>query len=237
MPAAQIRALTFDVFGTAVDWRNSIARETEAILSKAGLKVDGQQVALAWRSFYQPSMEDVRSGRRAFTTLDRLHRESLLLVLHQIGINDLGDDIIDHLNRAWHRLDPWPDVVAGLHRLKKRFVLATLSNGNVALTVNMAKHAGLPWDLILGAEIAQAYKPDPRVYQNAMMLLNLRPEECLMVAAHNDDLVAAAATGMNTAFIVRSAEYGPGQTKDLKAEHPFDCVAEDFLDLADQLGV
>lgn len=182
-------------------------------------------------------MEEVRAGRRAFAKLDILHRENLLTVLDAFGIEGLEAATIDHLNHAWHRLDPWPDVVPGLHRLKQRFILGTLSNGNVALMVDMAKNAGLPWDVILGAEVAGAYKPDPKAYENAVALLDLDPSQCLMVAAHNDDLVAAAAIGMKTAFVARPTEYGSDQTKDQKAEHPFDIVAEDFLDLAAQLGV
>ena len=237
MANSNIKALTFDVFGTVVDWRNSIAREAEAILGKEGITVDGQAFALAWRARYQPSMEEVRAGRRAFAKLDILHRENLLSVLDEFGIKGLSDETIDHLNFVWHRLDPWPDVVAGLTRLKKGFILGTLSNGNVALIVNMAKNAGLPWDVVLGAEVANAYKPEPKAYMNAAELLGLETDACLMVAAHNDDLVAAAATGMKTAFVSRASEYGPAQTKDQKAEHAFDFVAKDFQDLADQLGV
>ncbi len=237
MTGSKIKALTFDVFGTVVDWRNSIAREAEAILGEEGVKVDGQALALAWRARYQPSMEEVRAGRRPFVKLDILHRENLLSVLDAFGIQGLKDTTIDHLNMAWHRLDPWPDVVAGLKRLKKRYILGTLSNGNVALIVDMARHAGLPWDVILGAEVAGAYKPDPNAYRKAADLLDLDPGQCLMVAAHNDDLVAAAGTSMRTAFVARPNEYGPGQTRDLEAEHAFDFVANDFLDLADQLGV
>ncbi len=237
MGGSDIKALTFDVFGTVVDWRNSIAREAEAILGNEGIAVDGQALALAWRARYQPSMEEVRAGRRPFVKLDVLHRENLLSVLDAFGIEGLKETAIDHLNQAWHRLSPWPDVVAGLQRLKTCFILGTLSNGNVALIVNMAKHAGLPWDVILGAEVAGTYKPDPSAYRNAAGLLNLDPGQCLMVAAHNDDLVAAAGTGMRTAFVSRPTEYGFDQTKDQKAEHTFDFVAKDFLDLADQLGV
>lgn len=237
MAGLSIKALVFDVFGTVVDWRNSIAREAEVILGDEGITVDGQALALAWRARYQPSMEEVRAGRRAFVKLDVLHRENLLSVLDAFGIEGLKAATIDHLNHAWHRLDPWPDVVPGLQRLKQGFIIGTLSNGNVALMVNMAKNAGLPWDVVLGAEVAGAYKPDPKAYRNAVALLDIEPAQCLMVAAHNDDLVAAAATGMKTAFIARPTEYGPDQAKDLKAEHSFDFVAEDFLDLAGKLDV
>lgn len=236
MTGLDIKALTFDVFGTVVDWRSSIARAAEQTLGEKGMNVDGQAFALAWRARYQPSMEEIRAGRRGFTKLDVLHRENLLSVLEAFGVEGLDEPAIDHLNRAWHRLEPWPDVVAGLTRLKQRHILAPLSNGNVALMVNLAKHAGLPWDVILGAEIARAYKPEPAAYQNAAALLDLDPGQCLMVAAHNDDLVAAAAVGMKTAFVPRPNEYGPAQTNDQRAEHPFDVVAKDFSDLADQLG-
>ncbi|MEZ5932568.1 MAG: haloacid dehalogenase type II [Alphaproteobacteria bacterium] len=230
-----IKALVFDVFGTVVDWRNSIAKEVETRLGEAGHGVDGQAFALAWRARYQPSMEEVRAGRRPFVRLDVLHRENLLNVLDNFAIHGLSESAIDGLNRAWHRLTPWPDVIAGLTRLKQRYIIAPLSNGNVALMVNMAKHAGLPWDVILGAEIAGAYKPDPEAYKRAVTLLDLDPGQCLMVAAHNGDLVAAAATGMKTAFIARPDEYGPGQTADLVAEHDFDVIADGFEDLADKL--
>lgn len=236
MPNHDVKALTFDVFGTVVDWRTSIAREVTALLGAKGIGVDGESFALAWRARYQPSMEEVRAGRRPFTRLDVLHRENLLEVLDEIGVDGLDEAAIDHLNRAWHRLDPWPDVVPGLARLKQAYIIAPLSNGNVALMVNLAKQGGLPWDVILGAEVARAYKPDPAAYRNAVDLLDLDPSQCLMVAAHNDDLVAAAATGMKTAFVARPNEYGPAQTKDRQAEHAFDIVARDFSDLAGQLG-
>lgn len=236
MAVSGIKALTFDVFGTVVNWRDSIAAEAEALLGREGHAVDGQAFALAWRARYQPSMEEVRAGRRPFAKLDLLHRENLLEVLDDFAIRGVPDTVIDELNHAWHRLTPWPDVVPGLRRLKRRYILGTLSNGNVALMVNLAKHGDLPWDVILGAEVANAYKPDPEAYRRAAALLDLDPVECLMVAAHNSDLVAAAKTGMKTAFIPRPTEYGPDQTQDLRAEHDVDLVAHDFLDLADQLG-
>ena len=236
MAVTGIKALAFDVFGTVVDWRNSIAREAEVLLAEQGHTVDGQAFALAWRARYQPSMEEIRAGRRPFVKLDVLHRENLLDVFSAFGIEGVPEPAIDALNRAWHRLAPWPDVVEGLGRLKRRHIIAPLSNGNVALLVNLARHAGLPWDVILGAEVAEAYKPDPKAYQRAAALLDLDPGECLMVAAHNDDLVAAAATGMKAAFVARPEEYGEAQTKDLSANHQVDVIAADFGDLADQLG-
>ena len=157
-------------------------------------------------------------------------------MLDELGIKGLSGAEIDHLNRAWHRLDPWPDVIEGLTRLRRRFILATLSNGNVALMVNMAKRAGLPWDAVLGAEVARAYKPQPEAYLRAADLLGLRPEQCMMVAAHNDDLLAARACGFRAAFVARPTEYGPNQTKDLRAEHDFDVTTESFIDLANKLG-
>lgn len=236
MVALNVEAITFDVFGTVVDWRNSTAREAETLLAQDGHTVDGQAFALAWRARYQPSMEEVRAGRRPFVRLDILHHENLLDVLHAFKLENVPETTIDQLNRAWHRLAPWPDVVSGLTRLKQRYIIAPLSNGNVSLMVNLAKHAGLPWDVILGAEVANAYKPDPEAYRRAAALLDHDPATCLMVAAHNSDLVAAAATGMKTAFVARPSEYGQGQITDLAPEHEFDVVAHSFDDLADQLG-
>ena len=230
MSIADVKALCFDVFGTVVDWRGSIAREVDAMFHR-----DGHAFADAWRGRYQPAMEEVRSGRRPWVKLDTLHRENLLAVLAEFEIT-LGDDEIDHLNRVWHRLDPWPDAVEGLQRLKKRYILATLSNGNVALMVNIAKHAGLPWDVILGAEVAGAYKPSPQAYLGSAALLDLAPGACMMVAAHNGDLVAAAACGLRTAFVARPGEHGPGQTSDLRATPGFDLAADSFVDLAGKLG-
>jgi 2-haloacid dehalogenase len=236
MDVASIKALTFDVFGTVVDWRGSLIREGEAFGAARRLAVDWARFADAWRALYQPQMERVRSGELPWTRLDDLHRMSLDRLLVDFGIRGLGEADVDHLNRAWHRLDPWPDAVAGLTRLKRRFILATLSNGNVALLVNMAKRAGLPWDAILGAEVARHYKPQPEAYLATADLLGLRPEQCLMVAAHNSDLVTAGRLGFRAAFVPRPAEHGPHQTRDLAPERPFDVVAKDFLDLAGQLG-
>jgi 2-haloacid dehalogenase len=180
-------------------------------------------------------MEEVRSGRRPFVRLDVLHRENLAAVLPNFGIDPAGVSSVelDDLSKAWHRLDPWPDVVAGLTRLKTRFIIAPLSNGNVALILNMAKHAGLPWDAILGAEVAQAYKPAPEAYLRTADILGLRPEEICMVAAHNNDLAAAQNCGLRTAFVPRRSEHGPNQTTDLRAEDEWDVIAVDFNDLAE----
>ena len=232
-----IKALTFDVFCTVVDWRSSIIREGEAFGRARGLTIDWGRFADAWRGLYQPAMDEVRSGRRPWTKLDDLHRESLVRLLGEFKIGGLTDAEIDDLNRAWHRLDPWPDAVPGLTRLKSRYILATLSNGNVALMVNMAKRAGMPWDTILGAEVAGVYKPQPKAYLRGAELLDLEPRECMMVAAHPNDLKAAAGCGFRTAYVPRPLEHGPGKAAAATpAPGAFDFVARDFVDLADQLG-
>ena len=237
MNPTEIRALTFDVFGTVVDWRSSLVREGETFAREHAIKgVDWTRFADAWRGLYQPMLERVRSGSLPWTKLDDLHRMALDKLLTEFGISGLAEADIDHLNRAWHRLDPWPDAVPGLTRLKRRFALATLSNGNVALIVNMARRAGLPWDAVLGAEVARHYKPQPQAYLTTAAMLGVEPGQCLMVAAHNGDLAAASKVGLRTAFVVRPTEYGPGQTKDLKAEQAWDVVADSFIDLADRLG-
>jgi len=237
MKPESIKALTFDVFGTVVDWRASIIREGEAFGRGRGLTLDWARFADAWRGLYQPAMDEVRGGRRPWTKLDDLHRESLVKLLDQFKITGLKTEEIDDLNRAWHRLDPWPDAVPGLVRLKSRYILATLSNGNVALMVNMAKRAGLPWDTILGAEVAGAYKPQPKAYLRSAELLGLEPSACLMVAAHPGDLKAAAGCGLRTAYVPRPLEHGPGKAAAAPAATgEFDIVARDFEDLADQLG-
>ncbi|MBI3452004.1 MAG: haloacid dehalogenase type II [Rhodospirillales bacterium] len=234
---AGIKALVFDVFGTCVDWRGSIAREAEAAARKIGVALDGAAFADAWRANYQPSMERVRGGAREWTILDVLHRETLEALKPRFGLAALDAAASDDLNRAWHRLDPWPDTVGGLARLKRQFVISTLSNGNTALLVNMAKRAGLPWDCVLGAEAFQRYKPQPEVYLGAASLLGLRPEAVMMVAAHNGDLAAAQALGLRTAFVLRPTEHGPGQKTDLRPAGDWDFTARDFSDLADQLRV
>src|SRR5213593_4647322 len=233
----QVKALTVDVFGTVVDWRGSITREGEALARTKNIRgVDWAKFADAWRALYQPAMQEIRSGRRPFTKLDDLHRMNLDRVLRDFSITGLSEPEIDHLNRVWHRLDPWPDVVAGLTRLKRKYILATLSNGNVALMVNMAKYAGLPWDAILGAEVAHAYKPQPEAYDRTAGFLDLKPGQCMMVAAHNGDLVAARGRGFHTAFVSRPLEHGPSKTRDVKAEHDFEVIADSFIDLAAKLG-
>jgi 2-haloacid dehalogenase len=233
---AGVKALGFDVFGTVVDWRASIIREGQALGRAKGLDVDWEAFTDAWRGLYQPALEKVRSGAQPWTRLDDLHRMSLDRLLEDFKIKGLGADEIDDLNRVWHRLDPWPDSVPGLTRLRKKYVLATLSNGNIALMVNMAKRAGLPWDAVLGAEPARAYKPQPEAYLRTADFLGRLPEECMLVAAHNSDLAAAARVGFRTAFVRRPTEYGPTQTRDLRADQSWDVVAESMVDLADKLG-
>ena len=235
-PLEAVKALTFDVFGTVVDWRSSIIEEGRALGRSKNIEADWVAFADAWRGRYQPSMSRVRDGEMPWTNLDNLHRASLDALLEEFGIAGLDEHEIDALNRAWHSLNPWPDSVAGLSRLKKKYILATLSNGNVALLVNMAKKAGLPWDAILGAEVTKHYKPQPECYLFSAQLLDLAPHECMLVAAHNGDLLAAGALGFRTAFVGRPTEYGPDQQADLQAEHPFDIVSESFTDLADKLG-
>lgn len=231
-----IRALTFDVFGTVVDWRSGVAREAEALLAPKGHTLDWGAFADAWRARYVPAMAKVRSGERPWAILDDLQRENLVALLQERGIGDLSAEEVEHLNRAWRRLDPWPDVVEGLTRLKRDYILASLSNGNVALIVNMAKRAGLPWDVILGAEVARAYKPDAEAYDSAARMLGLKPAQCLMVAAHPSDLAAAAARGFRTAYVHRPLEYGPSPAPRPRPVATFDFAVESFAELADRLG-
>ena len=235
-PVASVKALVFDTFGTVVDWRTSVTQEVEELARRKGLAVEGAKFADAWRAGYRPSMDRVRKGELPWTKLDRLHRMTLDKILIDFGITGLSETETDALNRAWHRLRPWPDAVAGLTRLKKKFIIAPLSNGNISLMTDMAKHAGLPWDCILGAELARHYKPDREVYQSAADILDLRPEEIMMVAAHSGDLRAAKDVGLRTAFVTRPLEYGPNGKPDLKAAIPVDISARDFNDLASQMG-
>ena len=237
MPAlANVQALVFDVFGTVVDWRASIIRDLGRFGVERGITADWTKFTDDWRALYQPAMDEVRSGRRAWTILDVLHRESLVTLLDRYKITGLSNADIDHLTRAWARLDPWPDSVTGLARLKRRYIIGPLSNGNVGLLTRMAKHAGLPWDVILGAETARAYKPLPESYLRNAALLNLEPARVMLVAAHNGDLKAAQAAGLATGFVPRPTEYGPGQTKDLAPTGQWDIVAASFIELADKLG-
>ena len=236
MTPSSIRALTFDVFGTVVDWRGSIIREGRALGKQKNLKVDWAVVADAWRDGYKPAMDRVRKRHLPWMRIDQLHRLILDDVLAKLHIDTLTAQDRDHLNLAWHRLRPWPDARSGLKRLKKRYVLATLSNGNMSLLVNMARNAGLPWDCVLSAELFRHYKPDPETYLGAAALLGLQPSEVLMVAAHKDDLQAAKRCGLRTAFVRRPLERGPDAKVDLSSDASFDFNTDDFSDLAAQLG-
>lgn len=230
-----IRALAFDVFGTVVDWRSSVIAQLEAFGRTSNVTADWARMADDWRAGYVPSMERVRSGELPWTRLDDLHRARLVELLAGAGVT-AADPEIDHLNRAWHRLDPWPDSVEGLTRLKRRFTITTLSNGNVSLLTNMAKRAGLPWDCVLSAEIFHHYKPDRETYLGTADILDVAPDELMMVAAHPSDLRAAREAGLRTAFVFRPAEYGPDRTLNRPADGEFEFIANDFLDLANQLG-
>ena len=229
--AVQVRALVFDVFGTVVDWRSSVAAEVRAL----GWPVEPAAFADAWRAGYVPAMQAVRDGRLPWAHIDGLHRRILDALLTERVLAPPEAEVAE-LNRVWHRLAPWPDSVAGLHRLKARFPVCTLSNGNVSLLMDMARHAGLPWDTIFSAELFGHYKPDPEVYLGAARLLDLPPEQVLMVAAHPSDLRAAAACGLKTAYVPRPLERGPGGAMEAWTPGEFDVVAEDFVALAAALG-
>ena len=233
---AGVKALVFDTFGTVVDWRTSVTREVEALAKRKGIAVDGAKFADTWRAGYAPSMNKVRTGEMPWTKLDALHRLILDKLLVDFKITGLSDTETDALNRAWHRLKPWPEAVAGLTRLKKKFVIAPLSNGNISLMTELAKHSSLPWDCILGAELVRHYKPDHEVYQSAADFLDLKPAEVMMVAAHLGDLRAAKTVGLRTAFVTRPLEFGPTGKPDLKGDASVDVSARDFNDLASQLG-
>ncbi len=237
MKTPRPRALVFDVFGTVVDWRGSLIREGKVLGEKKRLDLDWAAFADAWRGGYQPAMQKVRTGQLPWMNIDQLHRLILDDLLQQFDIRGLKEIEIDQLNRAWHRLAPWSDSVRGLKRLKKAFVISTLSNGNVSLLTNMAKNAGLPWDCIISAELFHHYKPDPESYLGAANMLGFKPGEVMLVAAHKDDLRAAKRCGLRTAFVRRPKEKGPHVKLDLAADRDFDHNSDDFLDLADQLGV
>jgi len=235
-PGGSVKALVFDVFGTVVDWRGSIIRELEAFARAKGIAADWAGFADAWRGGYQPAMQRVRLGELPWTRIDDLHRMILDRLLADHRIAGLSEAETDHLNRAWHRLDPWPDAVAGLARLKRRFIIGTLSNGNVALLVAMAKHAGLPWDVVFSAELAHHYKPDPEAYRLPPDLLGLPASEVMLVAAHPGDLAAAARQGLRIGYVLRPLEWGPGKPPHDVSGQRFDVVAEDFNRLAERLG-
>jgi len=231
-----IRAMFFDVFGTLVDWRTGVAREADRALRPLGYTLDWTRFADAWRAEYQPGMEEVRAGRIPFSKLDVLHRHNLERFIPRFGLTDLSESVRHELTLAWHRLDAWPDVPAALKRLQKKFLLAPVSNGNISLMVDLARRNRFPWDAILGAEIAGDYKPKPRVYLAACEAFDLDPAQCMMVAAHSNDLAAASACGLRTAHIARLGEYGPGTGERVPAV-PADFAAADLGDLAGKLGV
>jgi 2-haloacid dehalogenase len=231
-----VQALLFDVFGTVVDWRSSLIDDLSRFGAEKGLKADWAAFADDWRGLYQPAMDEVRTGRRPWTILDVLHRESLDKLIVKYAFAGLSEADKDHINRVWHRLKPWPDSVPGLTRLKKRYTIGPPSNGNIGLLTRMAKFGGLPWDVILGAEAARAYKPQPQAYLGSAQLINLKPEQVMLVAAHNSDLAAAAETGLRTAFVSRPSEYGPHQKRDFKADREWDVVTDSFTNLAKAMG-
>ena len=231
-PRSHPKVLAFDVFGTVVDWHSGIAREVQAL--RPG--VDGDAFANAWRAGYQPAMRRVKSGELGWTLIDDLHRLILDQILGQFGLADLTEEQRQHLNKAWHRLDPWPDVLAGLARLKTRHLICTLSNGNIGLLTHMAKRAGLQWDCILSAELFRAYKPDPATYLGVARVLDVAPAQVMLVAAHQDNLAAARTCGLQTAYIERVAEFGAAQPKDIAPDPANTVHARDFVALADLLG-
>ncbi len=233
---SEIKALTFDVFGTVVDWRSSIIRELREFGISKGTVADWAGFADKWRAGYAPSMDKVRKGELPWTDIDSLHRIVLERLLEEYNITGLGEDEKEHLNRAWHRLTPWPDSVEGLESIRKRFTVTTLSNGNLSLLVDLSKYGGLTWDCILSSELAGHYKPDKEVYLTAAGLLGLSPGQIMMVAAHTDDLEAAKDVGFGTAYVSRPYEFGPNAISDEAEDMPFDIIAQDFSDLARKLG-
>ncbi len=235
-PAADVKLLVFDVFGTVVDWRSSVIAEGEQLGKAKGLSADWAAFTDTWRAAYAPSMDKVRKGDLPWTKLDDLHRMSLDELLHRFKIEGLTEEEKDHFNRVWHRLKPWPDSVEGLARLRKRHLIAPLSNGNLALLTDMAKHVGLPWDCILSAELVRHYKPDAEVYRSAYEFFNLKPGEVMMVAAHPGDLLVPKKLGMKTAYVHRPKEHRGPEPK-LPPTGTFDFVVKDFLELASRLGL
>ena len=231
-----VKALAFDVFGTVVDWRGSIMREGAAFGAEHGIRVDWARFADAWRAGYRPAMQKVRSGALPWLRIDALHRLILERLLSEHGMSGLSEDDIEHLNRVWHRLDPWPDAVPGLTRLKKRYANTPLSNANLALHPNMAKRPGVPSDCIISAELFRHYKPDPETYLGTAELLGIAAAELMLVACHPDDLRAARAAGCRTGYVARPLEMGPGQPPVHVEEGEFDVVARDFVELAGRLG-
>jgi len=234
-PAAGTKALVFDVFGTVVDWHGSVAREVRVLARSKGQRLNAVKFARAWRAGYRPAMDRVLRGEAPFEKIDAIHRAILEDALTQFRFTTLTEEEKAHLNLVWHRLKPWPDSVRGLKRLKSKYTIATLSNGNTSLLVDMAKHGGLPWDCVFSSDTFKLFKPDPGMYLGAAGMLDLKPEEVMMVAAHKPDLRAAAKCGLKTAFVKRPLEHGRGAALDLASEPEFTVNAESFLDLADQL--
>jgi len=232
-----IKALLFDVFGTVVDWRSSVISECNKLEKKTGIPGNWEKLTDMWRQKYAPSMDEVRNGKRDWVILDTLHKESLISILKDLEIHGLSEKDIDHLNKAWHRLDPWPDSVQGLKLLKQSFSISTLSNGGTNLLSNMANYSNLPWDNIFSAETFMHYKPDPETYLGAVKKLKLKKEEVMLVAAHNNDLLAAKLYGLKTAFVLRATEYGPNQDFDLEADKDIDISSSNFIDLSDKLNL
>lgn len=237
MPTKQPVAIVFDTFGTVVDWRSSLIADLGAYGAKRQVTADWEGLVDAWRAAYHPSMDRVRKGEQPWTRLDDLHRASLDRLIEQFGIGGLTEQDRAYINLGWHRLHPWPDAVAGLLRLKTRFIIGPLSNGNVSLLLNMAKFAGIPWDMIFGSDLFGHFKPDPQTYLGVAAMLDLRPEQVMMAAAHNGDLAAARGCGLMTAFFPRPTEYGPHQKRDMAADEDWDIVATDIQDLATRLSV
>lgn len=232
----QIKALTFDVFGTVVDWRSSIIADLTAFGAKRGIEADWAGLTDDWRAAYRPMLIDVVAVRRPWAKLDLLNLSALEKLLEKYGLKTLSVEDKEHINNVWQRLSPWPDVIPGLARMKRKFVLATLSNGNMALLTHLSKRADLPWDCILSAELFRHYKRDPEVYNGACDLLGLDRKQVMMVAAHKDDLDAARRQGMKTAYVARPTEYGPRPAPHPKVGHDADVDAADFVDLAEKLG-
>lgn len=236
MSGEEVKALAFDVFGTVVDWRGGIIREAAAFGARHGIDADWSRFADDWRAGYRPAMQRVRTGELPWLKIDALHRLILDDLLAQYDLRSVAESDVDHLNRAWHRLDPWPDAVPGLSRLKTRYIVTTLSNGNFSLLTNMGKRAGLPWDCIVSSELFHHYKPDPETYLGTAELLGIAPAELMLVACHPDDLRAARAAGCRTGYVERRLELGPGHAPPHVESGEFDIVAGDFVELAHRLG-
>jgi 2-haloacid dehalogenase len=236
MSSGEIKALVFDVFGTVVDWRTSISRQAAEFGAKHGVTADWDKFADDWRAGYGAGMAKVNSGEDEWKIVDQIHSERLEVILDEYGFPNINDDELTEFNKAWHRLDGWPDATTGLTRLKSKFIISSLSNGNIALLTNMAKYANLPWDAVLSAELAGKYKRHPRAYTKTAELLGLEYDEVMLVAAHNDDLRGAIKAGLKAALVTRPDEFGDAKKPDLEPDPDFNYFAKDFHDLADQLG-